>query len=206
MKLRYAVLALLLAVASARAEEKKFTIDTVHSGVGFRIRHLVAMFPGRFDVFSGTIVCDTNNVTGMTVRATVDVSSVSTANAARDKHLRTADFFDVEKFPTATFESTKVTAGADGALTIRGKLVLRGIEAEVVFDGKVLGFGPDMKGVNRVGYHGKGTIDRTKFGIVYNASLAGGLNMLGNEVELTLDIEAIEVKELPEGAKGEPKK
>ena len=203
MKLQHVwfVLSLVLTMAT-QAEEKKFVIDPVHSGLGFRIRHLYSMFPGRFDGFSGTITCETNDVTSMKVRGAVDLRTISTGNADRDKHLRTADFFNVEKYPTATFESTEVQRGADNALTIRGTMTLHGVTAEVVFEGKVLGYGADMKGAKRVGYQGKGTIDRTKFGIAYNASLAGGLTMLGSDVELILDIEAVEVGELPGPTRG----
>lgn len=198
MKMRYAALILLvLSGLPARAEEKKFVIDPVHSGVNFRIRHLYTMFPGRFDAFSGTITCDTNDLATMRVRGAVDVASISTANADRDKHLRTADFFDVARYPTATFESTEVRPGSGQAVTVRGTMTLHGVTAAVVFEGKVLGYGADMKGVNRVGFQGRGTIDRTKFGMAYNAPLASGITMLGNDVELTLDIEAAEVAALP---------
>lgn len=199
MSFRHIAVAVLLGLGQvAHAEEKAFVIDPVHSGVSFRIRHLYTMFPGRFETFSGTITCDTNNLAGMKVRGTVDVTTISTANADRDKHLRSADFFDVAKYPVATFESTEVQPGANHALTIRGTMVLHGITAEVVFEGKILGYGADMKGVRRVGYQGRGTIDRAKFGITYNAPLASGITMLGNEVELVLDIEAMEVAASPE--------
>jgi len=198
MKLRHVTLALAVLLGwAAQAEEQKFVIDPVHSGLSFRIRHLYTMFPGRINSFSGAITCDTNDLARMKVRGAADMSTVDTANGDRDKHLRSADFFNVEKYPTATFESAKVIPGPDQGLTIRGTMTFHGVRADVTFAGKVLGYGVDMKGVQRVGFHGAGTLDRTAFGVVYNAALSNGVSMLGNEVELMLDIEAVEAASLP---------
>lgn len=203
MKLRYVTFVwLVVLVQAAFPAETKFAIDPVHSGLNFRIRHLYTMLPGRFDSLSGTITCDTNDLKSTKVHGSVDVASISTANADRDKHLRTADFFNVEKFPVATFESTEVVPGADHALTIRGVMTLHGVTADVVFEGRVLGYGVGMKGEKRVGYQGKCTIDREKFGVSYNAPLASGIMAMGKEVELTLDIEAIEMDSFPEKTLG----
>lgn len=177
---------------TAQAEQKTFVIDPVHSGLGFRVRHLYSTFPGRLNSFSGTITCDTNDLTTTTVQATVDVTSIDTGNADRDKHLRSADFFNVAAFPKASFASTQAVPGPDNALTVRGKLTIRDVTADITFQGKVLGYGVDHKGVKRVGYHGEGTLDRTTFGVSYNMALPTGLTVVGTEVTLVLDIEAVE--------------
>jgi polyisoprenoid-binding protein YceI/peroxiredoxin len=186
-----------LAGIAVQAQEKVFVIDPVHSGLGFRIRHLYSVFPGRLDSFSGTITCTTNDLTTTKVTGSVDVTSIYTGNPDRDKHLRSADFFNVASFPKASFESTRVTPGPDNTLVIRGRITLRDVTADITFTGKILGYGVDHKGANRVGYHGEGTLDRSAFGIVYNMTLPTGLTVLGSEVTLVLDMEAVEVDPAP---------
>ena len=198
MKAR-ALLALGLALAAGplAAGETTFVLDPVHSSLNFRIRHLYADFVRSFDRFSGTMTVDTNDLSTLKVKAEVDVASIYTGNADRDKHLRTADFFDVARFPTATFESRKVIPGPDHALTINGLLTLRGVTAELTFAGKLTGYGVGPKGEKRVGFHGEATFDRTAFGITYNMKLPSGITVLGDRVDLLLDAEAVESTPAP---------
>jgi polyisoprenoid-binding protein YceI len=177
------------------AEDRFFQIDPVHSSVQFRIRHLYSTFVGRFNKFDGTISGDPANPATMKVSATVDVVSMDTANGAREKHLRSPDFFDTDHHPVATFESTKTTLGEKSDTgSVTGKLTIRGISKEVTFKGQFLGSGIGPQGGDRAGFHATTTINRFDFGVAFNGALTNGLTMLGTEVELILDLEAIEVK------------
>ena len=188
----------------ALAEERTFQIDPVHSSVQFRIRHLFSTVVGRFDKFEGTLSGDPANPASLKVSASVDIASVNTANEARDKHLRSADFFDVDHHPKAAFVSTRAAVGdTKDTGTVTGKLTIRGITKEVTFKGNFLGEGADPKGATRAGFHATTTLNRVDFGVAYNATLPGGVSMLGNDVELIIDVEAIEVK-APASAESKP--
>ena len=186
---------LLLAVASATAGTKTFEIDPVHSSVTFEIRHLYSTFTGRFNAFSGTISGDLEKPDTLKVSAEVDVGSVDTANAARDKHLRAPEIFDVKAFPTAKFESVKTTiiAGKKGKVT--GLFTLHGVTKELTFEGAFLGAGVDHRKGQRAGFTAKTAFNRTDFGVGYNLTLPTGLTVLGEEVTLIINLEAIEVEE-----------
>ncbi len=187
-----------LAGTSGWAAERTFQIDPVHSSVQFRIRHLYSMFVGRFNKFDGTISGDPADPASLKVTARVDVTSIDTANGAREKHLRTPDFFDTDRYPMATFETVKTTPGAkQNAGAVTGKLTLRGVTKDVTLKGDFLGSGMGMQGPDRAGFHATATINRFDFGLAYNGALTNGLTMLGSEVELILDIEAVEVVESP---------
>lgn len=182
----------MVSAISACAGEKQFKIDPAHSSLTFRIRHLYTMFTGRFNSFSGVISGDPDNPATMKVEAEVDLAGVDTANKDRDDHLRAADFFDVKLHPTARFESTKIVADKENKGTVIGNMTIRGITKEVAFDGGFLGHGIDHRGGQRAGFHAEAKINRSDFGISYNATLPNGITVLGEEVELNLDIEAIE--------------
>src|SRR5688572_10277001 len=135
-------LALTLSFASAvQAAPTTYAIDTNHSNVGFSVRHFFSKVPGNFTKFTGAIVYDPANPTASTVKAEIDPSSINTRNEKRDGHLKTEDFFWVEKHPTLTFESTKVTAAGEGKLKVDGNLTVRGVTKPVVLDVTVLGTG-----------------------------------------------------------------
>lgn len=198
---RMALAAILVTTGVARGEEKYYEIDPAHSGVGFRIRHLYSSVVGRFNKFSGTLSGDFEDPATLKVLGYVDVNSVDTAVAGRDVHLRNPDFFNTEKFPDATFKSTSVKALKDGAgAEVTGDLTLMGTTKKVTFRGKFLGSGPDHRGGQRAGFHAAATIDKRDFGITYNATLPHGITVLGEDVELILDLEAIEVEKPPEHA------
>jgi polyisoprenoid-binding protein YceI/peroxiredoxin len=191
------ILSLLLGLAvaaSVQAEQKYFEIDPVHSSVSFNIRHLYSTFRGRFNSFSGTIEGDLADPVSLRVSASVDVGSVDTANSGRDDHLRTPDFFDVKIFPVATFESTGAAVKKGNRGTVTGNLTIRKVTKEIVFEGEFLGYGPDHKKGNRAGFHATAKIDRRDFGVNFNGELPDGRTMLGNEVELILDLEVIQVE------------
>ncbi len=185
---------LLVCALQADAEETTFDIDAAHSSVQFKVRHLYSTLVGRFNKFDGEIVADMDKQTLVSVYAEVDILSVDTANGAREKHLLTADFFESDKHPKATFKSTRIIKGKDNKGTVVGDLTIRGVTKEVEFVGKFLGYGVDHRKGHRAGFHAVAKIARADFGITYNFTLESGLTVLGDNVDLELNIEAIEVK------------
>ncbi len=194
-----ALAAAALAAAPALAATETYEIDAVHSSVTFKIRHLVSRVPGRFNDFEGTITVDRENLATAKATVTIDVASIDTGNEKRDGHLKSPDFFDVEKHPKMTFEITKVeTKSADKAL-VHGNLTIKGITKPVTLETDILGFGPGMGGFSS-GFEATGTINRKDFGIVWNRVLDAGGAVLGDDVEITINVEAH--RQEPEKAEG----
>jgi polyisoprenoid-binding protein YceI len=174
-----------------------WTIDPLHSGVGFTIRHLmVSKVRGRFGTFEGTIVTGDDPLDS-SVTATVDLSSVDTGNSMRDEHVRSADYLDVVKYPSMTYRSTGVRRDGDG-FVLDGELSLRGVTKEVPLRLEIEGFGPDpfreddpFKGA-RAGFTATGEISRLEFGVGDTAKVPGGAGLgLGEKVQIILEIEAV---------------
>jgi polyisoprenoid-binding protein YceI len=167
-------------------------IDTVHSEVGFSVRHLmVSKVRGRFGEFSGSVVT-ADNPLDSTVEATVALSSISTGNDDRDAHLRSSDFFDVDQHTTLEYRSTGIRYDDDEGFVIDGDLTLRGVTKQVPLKLEIHGFQPETPfGDTRAGFTATGELDRRDFGVSFNMPLEGGGVGLGNKVELTLEIEAI---------------
>ncbi len=167
-----------------------YTIDPQHSQAGFSIRHMMlSNVRGAFSKVSGTIDYDPAKPAASKVNATIDMDSVDTHDADRDKHLKTPDFFDVAKYPTMTFKSTKAVAKGKTGLTVTGDLTLHGVTKSVVLDVD----GPtaelkDPKGSKR-GASATTKIHRKDFGITYNKALDNGGVALGEDVDVTLDVE-----------------
>lgn len=184
------VLVLALAFASAvQAAPVTWTIDPNHSQIGFSIRHFFSKVPGSFNKFAGTIVYDPLNPAASTVKAEIDVSSIATGNEKRDGHLRTEDFFFVEKYPTLTFESTKVTQAADGKVSAEGNLTMRGVTKPVTLNVAFLGAGPTFQGEQRSGFEATAKVNRKDFNIIWNKTLDQGGTMLGDDVEIKISVE-----------------
>jgi polyisoprenoid-binding protein YceI len=187
----------ILATAPVLAATETFSIDPGHSQVGFKIRHFVSKVPGRFDAFTGTITVDRSDLKSAKISVDIDVASIDTANAKRDGDLKTPNFFDAEKFPKMTFESTEIVPkGADKA-TLKGNLTLRGVTKPVELDVDILGFSPDPWGGLRGGFEARGTINRKDFGMTWNKTLDTGGVMLGEDVELMLNVEAVRQEPKP---------
>ena len=178
--------ALALAATAATAQATAWKIDPVHSGIEFKIRHLgVSNVRGTFSNPTGTVMLDDKDITKSSVEATINTSTVNTNSDARDKHLKSPDFFDVEKFPAMTFKSTEVT-NTGGKLALIGNLTLNGVTKPVTLtlDGPAAPQkGP--KGVTVSGFSATGTIHRPdfNFGSKYSSP------MLGEDVQFTIDIE-----------------
>jgi polyisoprenoid-binding protein YceI len=176
--------ALLGASSTAGAAPATWTIDPNHSNVTFTIRHFFSKVTGSFTKFSGKIVYDSANPSASSANAEIDAASIFTANERRDGHLKSADFFDVEKFPTLTFQSTKVVPAGD-KLRIEGNLTMHGVTKPVTLEGAFLGAGPD-----KAGFEATGKVDRKEFGIVWNKVADQGGAMLGDDVTIRIDVEA----------------
>ena len=165
-------------------------IDPVHSDVSFSVRHMmVSKVRGRFGEFSGQIVTG-EDITGSSVQATIDATSIDTNNEQRDNHIRSADFFDVANHPTWTFTSTGVRVD-DGDLFLDGELTIKGVTRPVTLTLQAEGFGPDAFGGTRAGFSAATTINRNDFGVDIAMPLDGGGVVVGEKVTITLEIEAV---------------
>jgi polyisoprenoid-binding protein YceI len=165
-------------------------IDPVHSDVSFTVRHMmVSKVRGRFGTFSGEITTG-QEITGSSVKATIDATSIDTNNEQRDNHIRSADFFDVANHPEWTFVSTGVRED-DGDVLLDGELTIKGVTRPVVLSLQVEGFGPDAFGGTRGGFSAITTINRNDFGVDISMPLDGGGVVVGDKVTITLEIEAV---------------
>lgn len=181
----------LLAVSSVFAATYK--IDNAHTEVGFTVDHLMIFkVTGYFSDFTGTIEADANQKTLSSATATIQTASIDTRIAKRDEHLRSPDFFHVEKYPVITFSSEKVE-GSGSAIKVHGKLTIRGITQPVVLNGAFLGENKDAWGNQRIGFAAKGKVNRRDFGLTWNKALEAGGVTVGDEVELTLQIQGIKL-------------
>ena len=180
-----------LAAVGARAQRVTYAIDPAHSEVDFGIKHMgISTVHGRFPVAGGTIDLDVNNLSGSSVTATIDVAGVDTGVAQRDTHLKSADFFDTAKFPTATFKSTRIVPAGDGYDVI-GDLNLHGVTKPVTLHMDAPSkeqIGMDKK--PHRGFSATSTVHRQDFGLTWNGTLKSGDAMLGDDVKMTFDVEA----------------
>ncbi len=167
-----------------------YVIDKVHSEVAFSVRHLVTKVRGRFSEFEGTIQFDPARPEQSSVNFTVQASSVDTNAADRDTHLRSEDFFHVEKFPTITFISTKVTPKGGDEFTVAGPLTIRGVVKDVTLPVSYLGSGKDPWGNEKAGFETEITLNRKDFGLTWNAALETGGFLVGDDVKIALTIQA----------------
>lgn len=182
-----AVIAACLPSVQAEAAQT-YTIDAAHSSVGFSIRHIVSRTTGKFNDVKGTIVYDAENPANSSVEAVIQIASIDTDNERRDNHLRSADFFDAEKYPTMTFKSSKVEKKGE-VLNVTGDLTLHGVTKRVVLPVEILGVGTHpMTKAAVAGFEANLTIKRSDFGVNTWTDAAG---VLGDEVRVTLLIEAL---------------
>ena len=194
----------LLFAAPVLAAPQTYEIDPVHSRVEFTIRHMFSRVTGSFGGFHGTIQYDAAAPASSTVNVEIDAGTIDTGNDKRDGHLKSPDFFDVAKFPTLTFISSKVTPGDGGKLKVTGTLTMHGVTRPVELDAAFLGSGPGLDGVTRSGFEASTKLDRKEFGIVWNKALDQGGTLLGDDVQINLEIEAVASK--PGAEKTETKK
>lgn len=168
-----------------------WAIDATHSGIEFSVRHMmIAKVKGSFHSFEAQIEADPADLTTANIRFEVDLNSIDTRNGDRDAHLRSADFFDTEKYPKMTFQSTKITKTDEGEYDVTGDLTLHGVTRSETFSVTFEGAGKDPWGNEKVGFSGTGSIKRSDYGLTYNAVLETGGVLIGDEAKVTLEIEA----------------
>ncbi len=190
----------LTALSSAHATTWEF--DPVHTNVQFSVRHMtITNVRGEFTKVSGKILSEGKDPGRIQIEATIDASSIDTRAPKRDKHLKSADFFDVEHYPTIVFKSKKAEPVAPGKWKLTGDLTIRGVTKEVVLDVE----GPseevkDPKGNIRIGAHATTNINRKDFGLKWNMVLEGGGVLVGDNVAVAIDVEAVRQAESPAAA------
>lgn len=170
---------------------RTYKIDKSHSEAVFQVRHLLTKVRGRFSDFEGTVQFDEANPAQSSVNFTIQATSIDTSEADRDKHLRTADFFDVEQFPTITFHSKRITATGSDSYDVVGDLTMHGVTKEVTLPVSHLGKAKDPWGNERMGFEAETTINRKDYGLSWNAALETGGFLVGDEVKIQLQIQAV---------------
>jgi polyisoprenoid-binding protein YceI len=182
-----------MSTAIATPQTTTWNLDPVHSVAEFKVRHMmISNVKGQFTGISGVLTFDESNVAKSRVEATIDALSINTRDAQRDAHLRSAEFFDVEKFPTLNFKSTSVKRTRDNELAVTGDLTIHGVTREVVFsvEGPTAP-GADPWGNTRVGLSAVTRINRKDFGLTWNAALEAGGILVGDDITITLDVEFV---------------
>ena len=186
------VIALLASLAAADT----WNLDAAHTRVGFRVQHMmVSSVEGSFPGVSGTLEMDPGKVSTADVQITVDIASIDTANEQRDEHLRSPDFLDADQFPEMTYTTSKVKVNKDGSFDLIGELTLHGVTKPVTLHATGLSQSViDPWGNERMGARATGTIDRQAFGVKWNQALEAGGLLVGDEVELSIDVEFTKAK------------
>lgn len=169
-----------------------YQLDPAHTRLGFAARHaLVTKVHGWFDSFDGRLHLDASDATKSSVTLTIDSAGIRTNNADRDAHLRSGDFFDVERFPAITFESTRVTALGDNRYRVTGDFTAKGItrpiDLELTYEGSCV----DPYGQLRVGIQGSGSLKRSDWGLTWNVALEAGGLVLSDRIDLELDLSVV---------------
>lgn len=170
---------------------RTYQIDRAHSEATFQVRHLLTKVRGRFSDFRGTIQFDEAAPARSSVDFTIQAASIDTSEPDRDKHLRSADFFDVEKFPTLTFTSESVTPHGSERFDVNGTLTIRGTAKNLTIPVAYLGAARDPWGNERAAFEAEVTINRRDFGLNWNAALETGGFLVGDEVRISLSMQAV---------------
>jgi len=176
-----------------QATTTTWNLDQAHSVAEFKVKHMmISNVKGHFAKVSGTLMLDASNLANSKIETSVDVASVETRDAQRDEHLKSADFFDVEKFPTMAFKSTRVKSTGDEELAVEGDLTIHGVTRKATFAAE----GPtvpakDPWGNTRIGVTATTKINRKDFGLTWNAALETGGILVGEEVTITLDAQFV---------------
>jgi polyisoprenoid-binding protein YceI len=180
--------------ATSQAATTTWNIDPVHSVAEFKVKHMmISNVKGQFTRVRGVLALDPTDLTNSEVEASIETASINTRDAGRDTHLKSADFFEAEKFPTLSFKSTRISRVGDGEVTAAGDLTIHGITRNVVFT-VVEGPTPPAKdpwGNTRMGLSATTKINRRDFGLTWNAALETGGVLVGDEVTITLDLQFV---------------
>ena len=169
----------------------KWTVDPTHSSVDFSVRHMmIANVKGAFHQFEAQVEADPQDLTTADITFTVDLSSVDTRNADRDNHLKSGDFFNVEQNPNMTFKSTSIEKKDEGEYAVTGDLTLNGVTKPETFKVTFEGQGKDPWGNEKAGFSAEGAVNRSDYGLTYNAALETGGVLIGDKIKVSLQIEA----------------
>ncbi|MFJ7831980.1 YceI family protein [Peribacillus sp. NPDC097284] len=169
----------------------KWIVDPTHSAIEFSVKHMmIAKVKGSFNKFDANISADPTDLTTAEIDFTVDLSSIDTRNTDRDNHLRSADFFDVEKNPELIFKATDIKKTDDDEYAVTGDVTLHGVTREETFVMTFEGQGKDPWGTEKAGFSGKGKVKRSDYGLTYNAALETGGVLIGDQITISIDIEA----------------
>lgn len=184
-----------LAAVPLFAAQETFTVDKVHSATEFKIRHMMSSVGGKFADFGGTVNIDRSNPTSSSVEFTIQTASIDTATPDRDKHLRSSDFFDVEKYPTITFKSVKVApTKTKDTYDVTGDLTMHGVTKRITLPVIFLGFMKDPWGNERAGFELNTTVNRKDYGINWNKALDQGGYLLQDDVKIAINLETVKKK------------
>ena len=188
-------LALTLTAAALSAAPQTYVVDRPHSEADFSVRHMMSKVTGKFDDFAGTISLDRDNPSASSVAFTIKTASVNTGDADRDKHLRTADFFDAAKNPEITFKSTSIKPSkTKNVYDVTGDLTMRGVTKRVTLPVEFLGFQKDPWGNERAGFALETTLNRKDYGINWNKALDNGGFLVGDDVKVSINLETLPKK------------
>jgi polyisoprenoid-binding protein YceI len=192
MKLNLLLSLSLAALSTSAIAADTYNIDPMHSSIGFGVSHMVInTVHGKFNEFSGTVIVDGKKI--QEAKGTIQAKSIDTGVAGRDKHLRSPDFFDVEKYPTITFQSKKVEQ-KNGEDVLVGDFTMHGVTKELALPVKLSGPIKDPMGMNRIGLAAKAKVNRKDHGISYNKVMEAGGLMVGEEIEIEINAEATKAK------------
>ena len=180
-----------MTTATTTSATTTYRVDKAHSEAIFQVRHLLTKVRGRFSHFEGAIEYDERNPEQSSVHVTIQAASVDTNERDRDTHLRSPDFFDVEKYPTLTFKSARVTRKGSDSFDVAGDLTIHGVTRRVTLSAVFLGKAKDPWGNERLAFEAETTINRKDFGLLWNAALETGGFLVGDEVKITLSVQAL---------------
>jgi len=169
-----------------------WNLDTVHSGINFSVRHMVvSKVRGRFTKFTGNVELDEGDLARSVVEATIDASSIDTGTGQRDDHLRSADFFDVERFPEIRFRSTQIEKLGEDRYRLTGDLTIRDVTRPIALEAEYGGRGKDPWGNERAAFSATTAIKRSDYGLTWNQALEAGGILVGERVDIELDVQAV---------------
>ena len=169
---------------------RTWQIDSAHTGVEFAVKHLmISSVKGHFSDVTGSLTGDVSNPDSFELNVKLGVASIDTRQEQRDVHLRSADFFDVEKYPSIEFKGKRIDGDVSGDFKLYGDLTIRDVTREIVLDVESEGAVRDPWGNDRVGFSAKGKIDRRHFGLTYNQALEAGGWVVGDEIRISVDVE-----------------
>ncbi|MFF2479515.1 YceI family protein [Paenibacillus sp. NPDC058071] len=170
--------------------KSKWNVDFTHSSIDFTIKHMmIANVKGTFHTFEALIEADPQDLTSADIAFNIDLASIDTRNADRDNHLRTGDFFEIEKYPTLSFKAASIVRTGEGKYDVTGEVQLHGVTRSETFAVIFEGAGKDPSGKEIAGFSAKGVINRSNYGLTYNAALETGGVLISDEVQIIIEIE-----------------